>query len=65
LNHALGPVSKACRKINSHVRYRFRRWWEGKHKIPMGAGCWGRWLEQTLGLIHLKWDPSRLLHAKA
>jgi hypothetical protein len=28
----LGPVSTAYRKVNSHVRWRFRRWWERKHK---------------------------------
>jgi hypothetical protein len=43
----LGPVSKAYRKIVSHVRYRFRRWWEGTHKTPMGAGAagWSRPLD--------------------
>jgi hypothetical protein len=28
----LGPVSTAYRKVNSHVRWRFRRWWERKHE---------------------------------
>jgi group II intron reverse transcriptase/maturase len=63
----MGPISDAYRKINSHVRYRFGKWWLAKHK---GASLhprwrWSPWLEQTFGLLQLKWDPSRLPHAKA
>jgi group II intron reverse transcriptase/maturase len=63
----LGPVSTAYRKINSHVRWRFRQWWERKHK-RRAAGprwYWSPWLEQRFGLLQLKWDPSRLPHANA
>jgi len=63
----LGPISTAYRKINSHVRYRFRRWWETKHKTRQRASVWywSPWLEKTFGLIQLRWDPSRLPRAKA
>jgi RNA-directed DNA polymerase len=63
----LGPVSDAYRKINSHVRYRFRRWWETKHKTLQRAPhwYWSSWLEEAFGLRQLKWDPSRLPRAKA
>jgi group II intron reverse transcriptase/maturase len=63
----MGPISDAYRKINSHVRYRFRKWWLAKHKKARLSGYWqwGRWLEQEFGLLELKWDPSRLPHAKA
>jgi hypothetical protein len=62
----LGPVSKAYRKINSHVRYRFRRWWGTKHKTRASGPrwYWSTWLEEKFGLLQLKWNPSRLLHAK-
>ncbi|HZL34675.1 MAG TPA: reverse transcriptase domain-containing protein [Tepidisphaeraceae bacterium] len=55
------------RIINSHVRYRFGKWWLAKHK---GARLhprwrWSPWLEQTFGLLQLKWDPSRLPRANA
>jgi RNA-directed DNA polymerase len=68
----LGTVSDAYRAINSHTRYRFRQWWGDKHKknkrkIRTFAPCWywSPWLEQTFGLLQLKWDPSRLPKAKA
>jgi hypothetical protein len=63
----MGPISDAYRKINSHVRYRFRKWWLAKHKNVRldGRWQWSRWLEQEFGLLELKWDPSRLPHAKA
>ena len=63
----LGPCTKAYRAVNAHVAYRFGKWWLAKHK----AACldarwrWNRWLEQRFGLIELKWDASRLPHAKA
>ena len=63
----LGPVSTAYRKINSHVRYRFRRWWECKHKTRASGPrwYWSPWLEERFGLLQLKWNPSRLPQAKA
>ncbi len=63
----LGPVSDTYRAINAHVRYRFRRWWGAKHKTRKFGPCWywSPWLEQTFGLLQLRWAPSRLPHAKA
>ena len=62
-----GPVSDAYRTINSHVRHRFGKWWRAKHKTVRirGPWHWSRWLEQTFGLLELKWDPGRLPHANA
>jgi len=63
----LGPVSDAYRAINAHVRHRFRRWWSAKHKTRKFGPCWywSPWLEQTFGLLQLRWDPARLPHANA
>jgi RNA-directed DNA polymerase len=63
----MGPISDTYRTINAHVRYRFRKWWTAKHKGARvdGRWHWSRWLEQEFGLLQLKWDPSRLPHAKA
>lgn len=63
----LGPVSDAYRTVNSHVRYRFRKWWRAKHKGVFVSPCWhwSPWLEKAFGLLQLKWDPARLPHAKA
>ena len=63
----LGPVSDAYRAINAHTRYRFRKGWGAKHKnARFGPGWyWSPWLERTHGLLQLRWDPSRLPHAKA
>jgi group II intron reverse transcriptase/maturase len=63
----LGPVSDTYRAVNAHVRYRFRKWWGAKHKKARFGPCWywSPWLEQTFGLLQLRWDPSRLPHAKA
>jgi len=63
----LGPATQAYRAINSHVGYRFRKWWIAKHKGVRldGRWHWSQWLEKRFGLIQLKWDPSRLPHAKA
>lgn len=63
----LGPITDAYRTINAHVRHRFRKWWIAKHKNVRldGRWNWSRWLEQKFGLLELKWDPSRLPHAKA
>lgn len=63
----LGPISTAYRKVNSHVRWRYRRWWERKHKRRASGPCWywSRWLEERFGLLQLKWDPARLPRATA
>lgn len=63
----LGSISRAYRKINSHVRYRFRRWWETKHRASARGRHWCQSpeLEKVFGLLHLKWDRSRLPNAKA
>jgi len=63
----IGPVSDTYQTINAHVRYRFRKWWQTKHKGPELGPCWywSPWLEKTFGLLQLKWDPRRLPHAKA
>ena len=65
----LGTVGDAYRAINAHTRYRFRRWWSAKHKVRsrrLGPRWyWSPWLEKTFGLLQLRWDPSRLPHAKA
>jgi RNA-directed DNA polymerase len=63
----MGPISDTYRIINSHVRYRFRKWWISKHKGARldGRWKWSPWLEQRFGLLQLKWDPTRLPHAKA
>lgn len=63
----LGPVGDAYRAINAHVRYRFRRWWGAKHKTRKLGPCWywSPWLEQTFGLLQLRWDPAHRPHAYA
>ena len=63
----MGPISDTYRIINSHVRYRFRKWWLAKHKNARldGRWTWSPWLEQRFGLLQLKWDPTRLPKAKA
>ena len=63
----LGPVSTAYRKINSHVRWRFRRWWERKRKRRASGPrwYWSPWLQEKFGLLQLKWNPSRLPQAKS
>lgn len=63
----MGPVSDPYRTVNSHVRYRFRKWWEAKHRRPQRSACWywSPWLEEAFGLLQLKWDPSRLPKARA
>ena len=52
---------------NAHVRYRFRKWWGAKHKTHKFGPCWywSPWLTRTFGVLQLRWDPSRLPHAKA
>jgi group II intron reverse transcriptase/maturase len=67
----MGPVSDTYGAINAHVRYRFRTWWGAKHKVGKRKRrkfgprwYWSPWLEQTFGLLQLRWDPSRLPQAK-
>jgi len=51
----LGPVSKAYRAVDAHVRQRLRRWLCSKHKIDSSG--WSRYpdtyLDETLGLVKL------------
>lgn len=63
----LGPVSDTYQAINAHARYRFRKWWGAKHKNARfgPSWYWSPWLEQTFGLLQLRWDPSRLPHTNA
>jgi group II intron reverse transcriptase/maturase len=52
----LGPVSKAYRNVDRHVRHRLRRWLRLKHKVQ-GQGTArfpDQYLHQTLGLIQLE-----------
>jgi group II intron reverse transcriptase/maturase len=63
----LGPVSKAYRAVDAHVRKRLRQWLRGKHKEPKSG--YTRWpdeyLYQTLGLVRLEGRTANLPWAKA
>ena len=63
----LGPVSKAYRAVDAHVRGRLRRWLRGKHKIDSTG--WSRYpdryLYKTLGLVELSLLTRSLPWAKA
>jgi len=64
---SLGPVSKAYRAVDSHVRYRLRRWLRSKHKIQ-GTGTRkypDEYLYQKLGLMRLETTTRNLPWAKA
>ena len=52
----LGPVSKAYRAVDSHVRHRLRRWLCRKHKkAGRGIGAYpDEYLYEQLGLIRLE-----------
>jgi group II intron reverse transcriptase/maturase len=52
----LGPVSKAYRIVDSHVRHRLRQWLCAKHKVQgQGTSQYpDEYLEQTLGLVRLQ-----------
>ena len=52
----LGPVSKAYRIVDRHVRHRLRQWLCAKHKVQgQGTSQYpDEYLEQTLGLIRLQ-----------
>ena len=63
----LGPVSKAYRAIDTHVRYRLRQWLRGKHKVK-GAGTArysDEYLYGTLGLVRLELRTRNFPWAKA
>ena len=53
---SLGPVSKAYRAVDSHTRYRLRRWLCNKHKVqgPGGKSFPVEHLYQRLGLLRLE-----------
>jgi RNA-directed DNA polymerase len=52
----LGPVGKAYRAVDAHVRRRLRQWLCGKHQRPGGgiARYPDAYLYQTLGLVRLQ-----------
>jgi hypothetical protein len=52
----LGPVSKAYRIVDRHVRHRLRQWLCVKHKVQgQGTSQYpDEYLEQTLGLVRLQ-----------
>jgi group II intron reverse transcriptase/maturase len=63
---SLGPVQKAYRNIDKHVRRRLRRWLCEKHRVA-GDGYArypDEYLHGELGLIRLVGRPHRLLWAK-
>jgi hypothetical protein len=53
---SLGPVSKAYRIVDGHVRHRLRQWLCAKHKVQgQGTSQYpDEYLEQTLGLVRLQ-----------
>lgn len=63
----LGPVSKAYRAIDTHTKYRLRRWLCSKHKARRAArSCYpDEYLYETLGLVRLPTLTQRLPWAKA
>jgi RNA-directed DNA polymerase len=64
---SLGPVSKAYRAVDAHVRYRLRQWLCSKHQ-QQGAGTSAypdEYLYETLGLVRLEKTTSNLPWAKA
>ena len=63
----LGPVSRAYRAIDAHVRHRLRWWLCGKHKVA-GRGTArypDEYLYDVLGLVRLERCTRRLPWAKA
>ena len=63
----LGPVDKCYRTIDAHVRYRFRQWYRGKHKMRCLeiSRFPDDYLHGTLGLVRLKSRPLDYSCAKA
>jgi hypothetical protein len=59
---SLGPVSKTYRAVDSHMRYRLRRWLCNKHKVQ-GPG--GKTFPERLGLLRLEARTANLPWAKA
>src|SRR4029077_1314013 len=64
---SLGPVSKAYRAVDSHTRYRLRRWLCTKHKVqgPGGQRFPAEHLYERLGLLRLEALTGNLPWAKA
>lgn len=63
----LGPVSRAYRAVDSHVRYRLRQWLCAKHKMQ-GRGTSrypDEYLYERLGLIRLEATTRNFPWAKA
>ncbi len=63
----LGPVSKAYRVVDSHTRYRLRRWLRKKHKLQ-SAGTTrfsDEYLYEKLHLVRLEQRTRNLPWAKA
>jgi hypothetical protein len=65
--YCLGPVSRAYRAVDSHVRNRLRQWLCAKHQVQ-GRGT-ARWPDETLygtlGLVRLERLTRNLPWAKA
>ena len=62
----LGPVQKAYRTVDKHVRKRMRQWLCGKHRVA-GDGYTrypDEYLHEKVGLIQLLGRPHRQLWAK-
>jgi group II intron reverse transcriptase/maturase len=62
----LGPVSKAYRAVDRHVRYRLRHWLCNKHKkAKRRTGAYpDRYLDEALGLLRLEKQTANLPWAK-
>jgi len=63
----LGPVSKAYRAVDSHTRYRLRRWLRRKHQVQGAASrrFADEYLYEKLGLVRLEQRTRDLPWAKA
>lgn len=63
----LGPVSKAYRNVDAHVRYRLRQWLCHKHKVPTrGTSRFpDEYLYERLGLVRLTERTHNFPWAKA
>ena len=64
---SLGPVSKAYRAVDAHVRYRLRQWLCSKHqKQGTGTSAYpDEYLYETLGLVRLEATTRNLPWATA
>jgi RNA-directed DNA polymerase len=63
----LGPVSPACRAVDSHTRWRLRQWLRHKHKkVGAGTGAYpDEYLYEKLGLLRLEKLTAHLPWAQA